>query len=61
MATGRDDDNLAVAMSILSDSTECGISRRWASLLVERHSAGGSIANADEWLERMLEGMEPED
>jgi hypothetical protein len=34
--------------------------RRWAELVVERHAAGRSIANAKDWLDSVMVGMDTE-
>jgi len=61
-AKKRDDDQLFTARAILEDpdeQRENGPLYKWAVLVTERHAAGESIADADEWLGKLEAGMSP--
>jgi hypothetical protein len=32
---------------------------RWAGLVIQRHKSNGSITNANDWLEKIMAGIDP--
>jgi hypothetical protein len=59
----RDEDQLLTARTILEnpkEQRENGSLYRWAKLVVERHAAGESISDADDWLGLLMAGVSPD-
>jgi len=60
----RDEDQLLTARTILESPREQrddGPLYQWAKLVTERHAAGKSIADADDWLGQLMAGMSPDE
>jgi hypothetical protein len=59
----RDEDQLLTARTILQSKREqrdnCPL-YQWAKLVTERHAAGKSIADADQWYSDLAAGLSPE-
>jgi hypothetical protein len=63
-AKKRDDDQLFTAHAILDDPQEQrgnGPLYKWAKLVTERHAAGESITEADDWLGLLMAGVSPDE
>ena len=56
----RDEDQLRTARTILAnqqEQREKGPLYKWAKLVTERHAAGKSIADADQWYSNLAAGL----
>ena len=56
----RDEDQLLTARTILAnkqEQREKGPLYQWAKLVTERHAAGKSIADADQWYSNLAAGL----
>jgi len=59
----RDEDQLLTARTILAnkqEQREKGPLYQWARLVTERHAAGKSIADADQWYSNLASGLSPD-
>jgi hypothetical protein len=62
-AKGKESGSLTTAHMILRSDRERSENSglyRWAQLVVKRHEAGRSIADADKWLGEIMAGMDME-
>ena len=59
----RDEDQMLTARTILENKQEQREDSplyQWATLVAERHAAGKSIRNADQWYSNLAAGLSPD-